>query len=175
MRRFPTNLTLAGWTGFLFVTAVQLAAAPGCPVLGGVGADLAAIDPAALLRPVDGRFVLLLLAAAPMIAALLLLNEERTDRRGLGTRLAFAGLGVTAFLVMAAGPALIDVDPRGGVFWAVFGASLLAIVFDQRVTDESPDDEAEFRAGIAVIAQGMARQTFLYAERDGSDGKGPGR
>jgi peptidoglycan/LPS O-acetylase OafA/YrhL len=174
MRRLPTNFTLAGWAGFLLVAALHLAAAPMLPISAGAG-NPSGIDPAALLHPVDGRFVLLLVAAAPMLAALLLLNEGRTDRRALGERLAVAGLGLAAVLVMAAGPALVDVDPRGLAFWAVFGASLLAIVFDHLVTDESPDDEADFRAGIALIAQGMARQTLLYAEHDGPDGKGPGR
>ena len=51
----------------------------------------------------------------------------------------------------------------------MLAATVAFLAFDHFITDEAADDEAEFRAGIAVIAAAMAQQTRLYAEPAGRD------
>ena len=79
------------------------------------------------------------------------------------------GLGVLALLASA--PGLDATVPLGASlgFWAALAVTVAFLTFDHFITDEAPDDEAEFRAGIAVIAAAMAQQTRLYVEPSGRD------
>ena len=165
MRRLPTTLALGAWIGFLAVEVFQRAS--------GLGDILrqsrAVVEATAVLTRIDLPTFLMLLAGALLASGLRFLSEERIDRRQIGERLGMAGLGVLALL--ASVPGLDATAPLGASlgFWAALAASVAFLAFDHCITDESPDDEAEFRAGIAVIAAAMAQQTRLYVEPAGEN------
>ncbi|RYH05584.1 MAG: hypothetical protein EON57_07545 [Alphaproteobacteria bacterium] len=163
MRRLPTTLALGAWIGFLAVEVLQR--------VSGLGDSLRQSSPVveatAVLSRIDLPTFLLLLAGVLLASGLHFLIEERIDRRPTGERLGMVGLGVLALLASA--PGLGATAPLGASlgFWAALAGTVAFLTFDHFITDESPDDEAEFRAGIAVIAAAMAQQTRLYAEPAG--------
>jgi hypothetical protein len=177
MRRLPSTLTLASWMGFLAVSAAMR--------IDGASAALAQAADASLEMDFTSSFihishlvlpglVLLVLAFVPG-TALYFLNEARIDRRHLGEGIGCGALALVALLALVPGTAIFNVDTDSAGFWALLLCSVLAIGFDRLVTDEAPDDEEEFRAGIAFIAHAMARQTHLHAGPGPQNSKAPMR
>lgn len=165
MRRLPTTLAFGAWIGFLAVEVFQRASGLG-EILRQSGP---VVEATAVLARIDLPTFLLLLAGVLLASGLHFLLEERIDRRPAGERLGMVGLGVLALLASA--PGLDATAPLGASlgFWAALAATVAFLTFDHFITDEAPDDEAEFRAGIAVIAAAMAQQTRLYVEPAGRD------
>lgn len=165
MRRLPTILALGAWIGFLAVEVFQRAS--------GLGDILRqsrpVVEATAVLTRIDLLTFLMLLAGALLASGLHFLIEERIDRRLTGERLGMVGLGVLALLASAPGLGATASLGTSFGFWAALAATVAFLAFDHFITDEAPDDEAEFRAGIAVIAAAMAQQTRLYAEPAGRD------
>ena len=177
MRRLPSTLALASWMGFLAVSATMRLAGTSETLL--VHADalrqLRLADPSTLFSRLDLTSLLLFGIASMLGCALYLLNEARTDRRYIGEGIGFCALGLVAVMAVAPGTTVFSVDTGSAGFWGLLICSLVAIGFDRLITDEAPDDEEEFRAGMAFIAQAMARQTHLYSGPERPDSKAPMR
>ena len=119
------------------------------------------LEPAAGTTVAASIFLALLtLGTAGLIAVALRSLHGATDRlRRQGEHLAFAGIGVSSAMVLAAflfGPPLAQVFDRVDLaFWSI-GLSLVALAFDHAMfTADDPDDELTFRKTLAAIERSV--------------------
>lgn len=180
MRRAATTVFLAGWIGFLAVSA----AIPTLAVLRLAGAGFP--SPSALAGPVDVLAALMLMRgndevfagtcaalAALMIAAFLAsalwmtLRTDDTDR-AYGDRLAFAGLAGIGLLLAGArlsGTAATEAAGSLPSLFAVLCLSATAVLFDRMLDrQEEPEiDDEGLRMALSMIGREMARDAAARA------------
>lgn len=180
MQRIASTFALAGWMGFAAISG--LAAAARLAGLSLPEALSAWPGPAVLASGTSVAALGSVPIAVLLGAALVCLHGAKPGRRRLGERLGLAALGTIGLLAAVAALGGVPVFPvveNDAAFWMLLVSGVLAVGFDHFVTEDADaDDEANFHAGIALIAAGMARQTELYADRAGTarrlpDGQGP--
>ncbi|WP_427023184.1 hypothetical protein ACP4J4_11290 [Aureimonas ureilytica] len=157
MTRVATSFALSLWLGFHAVTGLsELAHLAGVTEIAGQP-----LEPAAGTTVAASIFLAALtLGTAGLIVVALRSLHGATDRlRRQGEHLAFAGIGVSSAMVLAAflfGPPLAQVFDRVDLaFWSI-GLSLVAMAFDHAMfTADDPDDELTFRKTLAAIERSV--------------------
>lgn len=161
MRRIVSTTALSGWLGFAIVSVILSS----MPLLGGISASGGVTSEATA-----GVAVLLSIVAAIglILAALYHLHAPLHPHDTSGAAERLGALGFLAIGLVASFAPMMGVDPFGAEeasigFWALLLASVAALWFDRAVApDPETEDDADFEAAVSVIAQSMARQTFLY-------------
>lgn len=157
MTRVATSFALSLWLGFQAVTGLsELLHLAGVSEVGGY-----ALEPAAGATPAASLFLAALtLGTAGLIAVALRSLHGSTDRlRRQGEHLAFAGIGISSAMVLAAflfGAPLAHVFDRVDLAAWSIGLSLVALVFDHAMfTADDPNDEMSFRKTLAAIERSV--------------------
>lgn len=159
MTRVATSFALASWLGFHAVTGLtELANAAGVS-----GAGLA-LGTAGGSGPLAALFVGGLTLGTSAVAGLALFRLHSRDplRVRSGERLAFASIGISSAMVIAAalfGAPFAAVFERVDLaFWSL-GLSLLALAFDHAMlTADDPEDELAYRKALVAIERSTPRR-----------------
>ena len=159
MQRLWTTVTMAAWLGYCAVEAFMRGSSAFAGAIAGPPPGSAASWMTEIVAQEVVASVLLAIAGA--LAAAIFLLHARSGRRATAEWLGMSALALaTLVLVSTAGP-----GPEGAasMVFMMLAASVLAVAIDRLITvEEDEDDLASFEAGIAAVAQAMARQTRLY-------------
>jgi hypothetical protein len=164
MQRLLTTVTCAAWLGYCAVAAFRHGAA--MLVAAREGLDTRSMPSALSSFATHEAVATGFLAIAGLFGAALFLVHVRQGRRAVvaAERLSLAALAASGLMLwFGAGP--VGGPPMTtATLVLVLMASALALALDRLIAvDEEEDSNLEsFEAGIAAVAEAMARQTRLY-------------
>jgi hypothetical protein len=174
MQRLLTTVTLAAWSGYGAVSAATHGVEAFASARAGMaGAPLSAWLPRFV---VDEAIATSFLAVAGLFGAALFLLHAAGGRRAVAAaeRLSLCALALVG-LMLFAGTGPVAGPPVSAVtLILLLAASVAALALDRLITpdEEEAFDLDTFEAGIAAVAEAMARQTRLYTpQRDDRTGR----
>lgn len=162
MQRLLTTVTLSAWLGYCAVSAYTLSAEAFAVMRDGSGTGAA---PAWLSTFVgDEVGATSFLALAGLFGAALYLLHVTQGRRAVAAaeKLSLGALGLTGLLLLVGAGAVAGPSVSTTVLLLLASASALLVDRLITVDEEEEVDLDAFDAGLAAVAEAMARQTRLY-------------